>query len=281
MIRKTLVDFIRYHNATPLILVAVLLVAGITLAASPKGKEVLFSDAVVVTDTSPTLLDSTALQKTDLKKLDQGLRIDAILEDAGSFIVRYSYRTFEIHENTWKPLTKSKELKVDKKFLGNRDLGIYLADQIGQVMDQEVAYLIEVQNTFKQGPGHQSSSQYTALIGKELDSNSKEFVGYQPVVQAPSKPIPSLVAPMTEEQSAARESIRVMDEQTSTEVLLSKKEIRDIIVSAVADFLAIEAASPTPPTLLPTTLIDQSLVPALSDSEVPSTEEESISETTN
>lgn len=263
---KTIADFIRYHNATPLILVAVLLVTGVTFAATPKGQQV-FSSSFVVTDTPPVPPDINALQKTDLKKFDPGLKIDAILEDTGNFVVRYSYRTFVIEENAWKPLTKSQELKVDKKMLGTRDLGLYLADQIGQVMDREVAYLKEVQGTWRKSIDPKTTSQYATLVGKSLDQNGKEFADYRPVVKTSSQPALSRVTPVTPEQAAATDIVQAVEGKTPTEILLSKKEIQDIIVAAVANFLAIETDPTVPTTVAPTTPVIKPLPATLPASE--------------
>lgn len=244
---RSIIDFIKYNNAVPLVLAVLMLGTGVAFAANPIVREALFP-----TDSGPIgpppAADAGALLATDPEDFEQAFRIDAVIEAEESYRIGYSYRTFEVTDNRWQVVAKTKELNVPKALLGKRDLGLYAAEQIGQVMDREIAYLDDVRtHALKPDQKTSASREYAGLVGRSLDAEERRFDGYNPVVKE---------AEVVEEKKAVPPdtvSIGLPGDTVPISALLSKEEVRQIIVDAVASFLAIDTApvAPIPETVDP------------------------------
>ncbi|MCG2692086.1 hypothetical protein L6272_04655 [Microgenomates group bacterium] len=71
--------------------------------------------------------------------------------------------------------------------MGSADLGIYATEEIGEVADNELAYLKEVQAA-ERAKGETKvvqTTDYSGLIGLVLNTKTKELPGYEPVIKPP------------------------------------------------------------------------------------------------
>src|SRR3989344_184867 len=82
---------------------------------------------------------------------------------------------------------KAEVMRVSKPDLGPyRDLGVYVTQQLKQILDRELAYLRQVQEKErKQVSQAVVATTYGGLIGQFLDTNMETLPGYTPVVVAP------------------------------------------------------------------------------------------------
>lgn len=229
---RKILDFIKYNNAFPLIVSVVLLCTGAAFASSPELRQAVFAPADTGAPILPKKTDTKQLVAEDMKHFDLGLRIDAITEDVEAYHAVYAYQTLAVAGGAWQPVRKTGKMDIPKKLLGKRDLGTYLAEQIGQVIDREVAYLREAQAAVRVAAAPAASSRYAGLVG-------------QPV----KKPAAGDAASVTETDTAASDaqSDTTDGQETVSQPLgLSDAEIRAIIVEAVAEFLAVDTSMPEP-----------------------------------
>lgn len=223
---KPLLDFLKYNNAVLLIFIGVLLVAGAVLASDPKTPSRFFSSEQSITPLpAAKSTDTSALVVADIPAYDLALRIDDIREDNQAYTVTYSYQTLAVAKSAWREVRKSGQMNIFKEVLGKRDFKAYLTEQIGQVIDQESAYLAEAQKMIKKEAPSKNASQYAELVGQEISRRTDEATDTDKNAEPISK-----------------------DEETSTgapaEGLLSEAAVRQMIVEAVAEFLAVDMSMP-------------------------------------
>lgn len=231
---KSIINFFKYNNAFPLILFAVLLAVGSALAASTELRQAVFPSQNSTNVSVPAAVkktDASKLLAENFKNYDLVLRIDSIKEDAENFYVVYSYRTLEIQNGVWQEIRKTGKMEISKKLLGKRDLKTYLADQIGQVIDREIAYLSEAQASIKTPPISKTSSKYAGLVGEEIERGKKNDNNVKKENENEVVPIEENVLPEEEKKMPI-------------ENVVSKEEIREMITAAVADFLAVDTSMP-------------------------------------
>lgn len=250
---RSLINFIKYNNGFPVILVVIFLGAGGAFAASQGAKQMLQSTGTTISTTVPTLIDTSKLLSTNLDRFDSRLKIIAVTQDGENYFVKYVFQTLSIVDTSWAVTPKTATMTVAKKLLGSRDLGLYVAGQLGQVVDQELAYLRGVQGAEKAKSGliaQGGGGKYASLDGRTLDTKEKTLDGYKPVV----KPTVDGTKKMeTNVQPAPAADVTTVETVTETaQTLLSKKEIEDMIVAAVAQFLAVDTSMPNPTIPVPT-----------------------------
>ncbi len=140
-------------------------------------------------------VDTTLILSVDLDKYDTKLQISEIKEDDENFYVAYQYLTLAVENRIWKEVIKEKNISITKKILKGKDLGLYLSEELSEVIDTEIIYLKEVQEILKlkkvkiknseldQIETRTTVSDYDTLIGKVLDIESSDFENYEPTVQ--------------------------------------------------------------------------------------------------
>ncbi len=179
------IQFIKYHNAFTIGLVLVFILGGSVLA-SDAVREAVIGSAIVERQG----IDNSVLLDADLDNFDFMMQITAVSEDEQNYFVQYAYKTFSIKDNVWQEIARGDVLSVSKIALGNMDLGLYLKEELGEIIDNELAYLSEVKQNEKQEKGKtfvQETTLYTGLIGMFFDTKTRELPGYALVV-APSSP---------------------------------------------------------------------------------------------
>lgn len=232
---KKLLDFLKYNNAVPFLLFILLLGAGTALATSPQLRQSVFAPEGTVPNTASEQTDTSKLLALNIQTLDLDLRIDSLAEDELKYYASYSYQTWGVVDYEWQEMRKVGKMDIPKALLGKRDLKTYLIEQIGQVMDREVAYLGEAQVIAREAVIPKQSSQYASLVGSAVKKDD---------VLALRKETTSDIPVKKESKSAPAELMTVETAAGSVETVLSKKEIEKIIVSAVAEFLAVDTSMP-------------------------------------
>lgn len=191
MLQK-IINFIKYHNAFTIGLILVFVASGVILA-SDTVREATIGKTVV----EQQGIDNSALLTADLGDFDFSMQINGVLEDNENYYVSYTYQSLAIVDNVWQLVTREGTLTVSKIALGDRDLGLYVAEELGEIVDSELAYLAEVQ-TAEEQKGQtfvQETTKYTGLIGMILNPATKELPGYEPVVKPPEIIVQSEPAP--------------------------------------------------------------------------------------
>ena len=179
---KKIIQFIKYHNAFTIGLVLIF-IFGASVFASDTVREATIGKAVV----EKAGIDNTALLAADLDNFDFSMKINNVTEDEENYYVLYTYKTLDIQDDIWQPVSQQETLTVSKLALADRDLGLYVAEELGEIVDSEKAYLVEVQQK-QQEKGVtlvRETTIYTGLIGLVLNPVTKELPGYTPVVKPP------------------------------------------------------------------------------------------------
>jgi len=172
-------NFIKYNNAFTILLVLFFLGFGISFAAEPAVRDSILSSQETVIS-----VDNSYLLSTDLNSYNFDLKISSITEDEKNYYATYSYQTIQIIDSVWQNKQIEKTLTVSKEVLEGKDLGLYLAKQLGENITFELSYLQKVQQQEKEKGESQKiiTTEYSGLIGKLLDTKQEVIEGYNPVI---------------------------------------------------------------------------------------------------
>ncbi len=183
---RNLIDFFKYNNLVPITLGVVFLGAGAAAAATPEVRDA--AAAAVLSQQQQVLsIDNTYIAGKDLAAYAPRAQILGVTEDDENYYVSYVLATIDLKDYVWKDVQKSEVMKVSKPDLGPyRDLGVYVTQQLKQILDRELAYLREVQEKErKQVSQAVVATTYSGLVGQFLDTNMETLPGYTPVVVPP------------------------------------------------------------------------------------------------
>lgn len=192
MLQK-IINFVKFHNAVS-IGISLILVLSFSAIASEDVRDAVLGGKIVTEQG----IDNSALLAADLANFDLAMKIINVTEDSepannsennkiGNYYIDYEYKTMGIQDDIWKPILRRKQMTISKAALQGRDLGLYVAEELGEIADNEIAYLKEVQKN-EQEKGQtfiQETTKYTGLIGLVLDNKTKELPGYEPVIKPP------------------------------------------------------------------------------------------------
>jgi len=178
---RRILHFIKYNNAFTIGFVLLFLGSGVTLAANP--------DAVISKKETVRSIDNTYVIGASLDSYNFGLRVTDITEDDTSYFVTYTYTTIALDNYVWKDTTETKTLNVSKASLNGTDLGLFVAKELGQIIDSQVVYLKEVQKIEKSKGQSKKvvATTYSGLVGRMLSSREEVFDGYTPVIPKKEK----------------------------------------------------------------------------------------------
>jgi hypothetical protein len=178
---QKIINFIKYHNGFTFGIFGIFIAMSSVLATSPQVREAIIGKEVITEQG----MDNSQLLSADAENFDINLRINNVLEDEENYYVDYTFNTIAVRDNTWQPVIKSEKFTVNKTALGNRDLGIYLAEQLSEVIRSEMTYLKEAQKNERERGLTQivRTTDYTGLIGLILSPTTKALLGYEPVVK--------------------------------------------------------------------------------------------------
>lgn len=178
-----IINFIKYHNAFSVAVSLVFLSLGAVFASSPQMREDLAASLISANETVRSI-DNTYIASIDLANFNFGLQITDIKEDDDSYYISYAFKTIYIRDYIWQDLSKEAILTVSKQALADKDLGLYVAEELSEVINYQLSYLKEVQQIEKQKGLSQKvvATEYAGLIGKFLNPKEEVFPGYSPVV---------------------------------------------------------------------------------------------------
>jgi hypothetical protein len=257
---KRIIHFVQYHNFFTIAVMFVFLGASATLAANP--------EAVIQKTEMVRSVDNTFVVNTDFDVYDMGLKINTVIEDADRYYVEYTYLTVEVENYVWKPIPTNGLIKVSKKELAGKDLGVYVADQLGQMVTQQIAFLKEFQQREKKigATPKVVAVEYSGLVGRFLGPEEKSFEGYTPVKTPP--PAEEKTASPVEIAAAAtapRSGVSTVSygaPPSPSEKLVTQSEVQALIQSAVQQLLANQNAS-SEPVAVDTGAVDDTTPPVI------------------
>ena len=194
--QQKILNFIKYNNAFTIVLMVFFLGFGVSFAANPDARESVYASEQTVVS-----IDNSSVVSADLDNFNFNLRISAITEDEKNYYAAYSYQTLAIEDGFWQNKTIEKTLTVSKEALDGRDLGLFVAKELGENINYELSYLKRVQKLEKEKGESQKmvTTEYSGLIGKLLDPKEKVIEGYVPVISEPVPEVPATVESNPEE----------------------------------------------------------------------------------
>lgn len=177
-----LLNFVFYNNGFVVILLLLTLSSSSVFAASPKAREGVFS-----TEEKLTEVDNSYIRDVDLKKQDFGVKVTQVEKDDDNYYVSYEFRTIELVDGAWKKVVKKDVLVVNIAQLADRDLGLYVAEELKELVEYTKSFLEEVQIAEnKKGITQKTINKtYKGLVGRWLSPDEKTFAGYNPVIEPP------------------------------------------------------------------------------------------------
>ena len=181
---KTIVKFIgerKFSFPTMAIIISVAFIAvASALAANEDVKKIIGEEIV-----EKSGVDNTVLLAADLENFDLKMEITNALEDEENYYVDYQYKTLAIKDNVWQEVLKLEQIIVSKAALAGEDLGLYLMEELGEIIDYQLAFLMEVQEKEEEKGVTVvlEKTEYTGLIGLVFNTKTKELPGYEPVVK--------------------------------------------------------------------------------------------------
>lgn len=188
---KEIIHFIKYNNFMVLILVLIFVIGSGAFAATEAGQAVIGQK-----ETNMEGLDNTLLIEAELETLDMDFKIERVEEDNSYYYVTYTYLDLARNENAWEYQLQERTRKISKKL--KKDLGAYLAEELGEQYEARIKELKAEQEKAKAGEGATTQVEVTAysgLIGQTLDVAGRIFPTYEPVKvrTIPSPTIPPTV----------------------------------------------------------------------------------------
>lgn len=179
MYTKGMLRFIKYNNALPIAISFILLSFGGALAASPEVQDAVYSETQRIVS-----IDNSYIASKDLSSYTPRVQITGVTEDDSYYYVHYAFTTIGLQDAAWRDLTKDETMKVEKRDIGGKDLGLYVTEQLKQLIDHELTILREVQKIERRSvTAKVVATEYGGLIGKLLDDKTEELPGYTPVVE--------------------------------------------------------------------------------------------------
>ena len=222
-----IINFIKYHNAFTIGFMIVFVGFNVSLAASED-----LRDNFISSQNNVRSVDNSYVLAVDLDNLNFDLQVKEITENAEKYYVVYNYKTVAIADYVWQDVSVEKTLTVSRAALDGRDLGLYVAEELGENIDYELSYLREAQVLEKEKGLTQkiATTEYAGLVGKFLSPEEKVFPGYEPVV---TEPEPEVVAqPEPEVPTGETDTSALPVEQPAQQVAqepIDRELIRQIV----------------------------------------------------
>jgi len=180
---RKFVTFLKYNNAIPIAFTVLMVGAASTYAAA--------NPEVIIEKTEEVIsIDNSYIAEINLKKYTPTARIVSVKEDDIFYYVEFDFSTIELKDFVWQDITVRKEIRVEKGGLGPyRDLGLYVTEQLKELIDHELQRLRETQKfEIAQRSEKKVVVAYSGLVGGFLSDKVETIKGYKPVV-VPPKPV--------------------------------------------------------------------------------------------
>ncbi len=170
-----IIHFLKYNNATIIILAIVLIIGGGALAAGPEN--------IGQKQSSIQGIDNTLLLSVDLSKFNMDFKIENIEQDEKYYYVVYNYLDIVIIDNAWQYQLNQRTQKISKKI--KQDIGEYMAKFLAKHYESRIRELKEEKiKAQTQGETKRVEvTEYSGLVGITLDLAATVFPGYDPIVK--------------------------------------------------------------------------------------------------
>ena len=187
MLYQKFISFIKYHNAFTIGLLILFIINTAVFADENVRDSVIGKEVKEVKG-----VNNEALLEVDLVNFDLVMKIVNIQEDSEKFYIDYTFKTFEIKDSVWQEVAEDQVLIIDKNALADRDLGVYIAKELGEVVDSQLVYLnkAQIQEKEKGQTMALETIDYTGLIGLVMSPKTKELVGYTPELNQEATDLP-------------------------------------------------------------------------------------------
>jgi len=163
---KGVINFIKYNNASVIILIMVFIIGSATFA-SETGREMIGTKNINIVGE-----DNLVLLETDLENLDFEFQIENIEEDDEFMYVVYTYRPLEKENGVWKFLIIERTIKISKKSIQRKhrfNLESYILKEFKQIRSSLLKNL-------------KKEKEKAEKIGKQERVQVIEYTGLQGVV---------------------------------------------------------------------------------------------------
>ena len=210
--------FLIYNNTTPLVLGVVFLSSSLAFAASEDVREFV-TDTVYTSEQAVVSIDNSYIAHKNLDTYSPRVAITSVTEDSERFYVTYTFITIALSDAVWQDVQEERVMEVPKTALGDyADLGVYVTEQLKQLVATERAYLREVQSIEKQNiTSKVVATAYSGLVGQFIDEDTETLPGYTPRVRAPQNTDVDPVAVATQAQNNdGTASVRVSEADDDT-----------------------------------------------------------------
>lgn len=247
---QSILSFVKYNNAVPLIAMALFSGAGITFASSETARSSVYASASEVRS-----VDNSYIVNKRLSTYDYKLQILKVEENDDMYVVTYSYQTIAVVDFVWRDTTIEKTLKLSKKSLWGKDLGLEVARQIGQMLDQEGSFLAEVQKQEKSRgqTGLVIATEYRGLVGRMFDAKEEEFKGYNPLVEEMEFPSETEGPDAYAEEAVTHLALPYVPSRAEIEAIIQARVMQLTGIGRAIDPSASSTASTTATTTDPST----------------------------
>jgi len=172
---KRFIHFIKYNNATILV-IAVVFILGASAFASEPGQAVIGQKQTDIVG-----VDNSLLLEVDLDNFDMEFKIEKIEEDEEMYYITYVFMDLTEINNAWQYQLKGNLRRVSKKL--KQDLDAYLVEEFKEEYQARLKELKQAQSK-AESDGQQTRTEvvaYSGLVGKTLNIAGKVFSGYEPV----------------------------------------------------------------------------------------------------
>ena len=232
--------FVKYNNAFTLLLALFFFGFGISFAAEPTLRDGIYSSQQTVVS-----VDNNWIVSVDLDAYNFNLKINSITEDDKNYYASYSYQTIAVQNSAWQNQQISKVLTVSKDELDGKDLGLYVAKELGENINYELSYLKQVQKQEKEKGESQKviTTEYSGLIGKFLNPKEEVIDGYKPVIP---EVVPEIPATVESNPQDVVVSIKHTEQQTVPEQIPEQTTIEQTTPQPTPEQTTIEQTTPQP-----------------------------------
>ena len=180
---RKLANYILYNNSFTLIVLFLTVSGGSVLAANEDVREAV-GDTILNSDDAVVQVDNSYIISVNVDAHDFQMQVEAVSEDDDFYYVTYSYTSIEVVNGVWQSISREDVIQVAKEQLGERDLGLYIAEELKELSEAKRRLLVETQ-AIEKSLGHNTKvveRRYSGLVGRFLDPEEVTFDGYDPVV---------------------------------------------------------------------------------------------------
>lgn len=228
--------FLKYNNFLPIAFTVMFAGFSATFAASEQARGAIYSSRQTVLS-----VDNAYILAADLERFDHSLRINDVKDAGASYVIDYSYRTIGVEGDAWNSIGRSGSLNVSKLALGEKDLGVFAAAELSEIVNREKMYLLEAKRA-EEAKGRVPTVvavEYGGLIGKMLKPSEKVFDGYSPVknekpdTEEASVAVPAVVQTASVTNAASPNPEEILPEPLSDEKL--REKVRSMVDEMIAE----------------------------------------------